>query len=312
MGNILKLEPVFKEMIWGGDKLKKVYGYDIPSNHTGECWAISAHPNGDCIISEGEFKGMTLSNLYKNHRELFGDINHKVFPLLIKIIDASTDLSVQVHPNDEYALVNENSLGKTECWYVLDAEPTTEMIVGHNAKTKDEFVKAIENDNYHTLLKQFPIQQGDFFYIPAGTLHAICSGSLIYEAQQSSDITYRVYDYHRKDNHGNERELHIKQAIDVTTIPFKEYLLPESNPKESLENGVKTNLISTETLSLDKYDLVGENTIANQKPFQLVSIIEGEGRLAHFKAKKGDHFVICFDQKQTVFNGNMQIMICSI
>ena len=224
MGHILKIKPVFKEMIWGGHKLRDVYGYDIPSDHTGECWAISAHKNGDCTIENSEFAGKTLSWLFENHRELFGNIEGNEFPLLVKIIDAKDDLSVQVHPNDEYAKDHEDSLGKTECWYVLQADEGTKMVMGHHAKTKEEFVKAIEEDDYENLLNSFEIQEGDFFYIPSGTLHAICSGSLIYEAQQSSDITYRVYDYHRKDKDGNERQLHVQQSIDVTNVPEKEPL----------------------------------------------------------------------------------------
>ena len=210
MGHILWVEPIFHEKIWGGKRLKDVYGYDIPSDQTGECWAPSAHPSGDNTIIEGEFKGQTLSKVFNEHRELFGNIKDKEFPLLIKIIDACDDLSVQVHPGDEYARIHENSLGKTECWYVLETEENTKMVMGHHAKTKEELVQAIENDDYDHLLNKFDIQKGDFFYIPSGTIHAICKGSLIYEAQQSSDITYRVYDYHRKDKDGNERELHVQ------------------------------------------------------------------------------------------------------
>ena len=148
MGHILKIQPVFKEMIWGGHKLRDIYGYDIPSDQTGECWAISGHKNGDCIIGDGEYQGKSVAWLFENHRELFGDVEGNQFPLLVKIIDAKNDLSVQVHPNDEYAGKHENSLGKTECWYVLQADEGTKMVMGHHAKTKEEFVKAIENDDY--------------------------------------------------------------------------------------------------------------------------------------------------------------------
>ena len=197
MGHILKVQPVLKEKIWGGTKLRDVYGYDIPSDHTGEAWVISGHKSGDCPIVEGEYKGKTVSWMFENHRELFGNVEGDQFPLLVKIIDAKQDLSVQVHPDNEYAKIHENSLGKTESWYVLQADDGTDMVMGHYAKTKEEFIKDIEEDKYDELLNRFKIHKGDFFYIPAGTLHAICGGSLIYEAQQSSDITYRVYDYHR-------------------------------------------------------------------------------------------------------------------
>ena len=311
MGHILKMKPVFKEMIWGGHKLRDVYGYDIPSDHTGECWALSAHKNGDCTIDGGEFEGKTLSWLFDNHRELFGNIEGDQFPLLVKIIDAKNDLSVQVHPDDAYAKANEDSLGKTECWYVLQAEEGTKMVMGHHAETKEDFVKAIEEDDYDHLLNSFQIKEGDFFYIPSGTLHAICSGTLIYEAQQSSDITYRVYDYHRKDADGKERELHVKQSIDVTTVP-SDNSGKQTFEKTALSNGEKTRYVESEFFKVDKYQMNGENVVVNDAPFQMVSILDGEGTMDGAEIRKGEHFIICSDQKETCFCGNMEIMITTL
>lgn len=311
MGHILKMKPVFKEMIWGGHKLRDVYGYDIPSDHTGECWAISAHKNGDCTIENSEFAGKTLSWLFENHRDLFGNIEGEEFPLLVKIIDAKDDLSVQVHPDDEYAKVHEGSLGKTECWYVLQADEGTKMVMGHHAKTKEEFVRAIGEDDYENLLNSFDIQEGDFFYIPSGTLHAICSGSLIYEAQQSSDITYRVYDYHRRDKDGNERQLHVQQSIDVTNVPAQ--IGSSKNFTENrLENGTKVRYVESDFFKVDCYRLCGKNTVENCAPFQMVSVIEGKGTIDGMNVKKGDHFLICSDQKETVFDGTMDVMIAAL
>lgn len=311
MGHVLKMKPVFKEMIWGGHKLRDVYGYDIPSDHTGECWAISAHKNGDCIIADGEFEGRTLSWLFENHRELFGNIEGDQFPLLVKIIDAKNDLSVQVHPDDAYAKANEDSLGKTECWYVLQAEEGTKMVMGHHAKTKEEFVKAIHEDDYDNLLNSFEIKEGDFFYIPSGTLHAICSGSLIYEAQQSSDITYRVYDYHRKDADGKERQLHVKQSIDVTKVPSDNDRRQEFVRTE-LVHGEKTRYVASEFFKVDKYEMEGENVIKNDAPFQMVSVLNGEGTMDGNTIKKGEHFVICSDQEETKFCGSLELMITTL
>lgn len=311
MGHILWLEPVFKEMIWGGHKLKDMYGYNIPSDKTGECWALSAHPSGDCTVLEGEYKGKTLSTLWNEHRELFGNIEGQQFPLLVKIIDANSDLSVQVHPDDGYAKEYENSLGKTECWYVLGVEEGTKMVMGHHAKTKEELVEAIKNDDYDNLLNSFPIKEGDFFYIPAGTIHAICSGSLIYEAQQSSDITYRVYDYHRKDDQGKERELHVQQSIDVTTVPFTPYAI-DNQEVTTLTNGQVTKMVTSNVLTLYKYEITGENTITNTKPFQMLSVIKGSGSIAGKKVKAGDHCIVCADQKEIIFDGNMTVMACTL
>lgn len=311
MGHILKIKPVFKEMIWGGSKLKDIYGYEIPSDHTGECWAISAHKNGDCTIADGEFVGESLSSLFATHRELFGNMEGEQFPLLVKIIDAKNDLSVQVHPDDAYAKEHENSLGKTECWLVLQADEGTKMVMGHHAKTKEEFVKAIKEDDYDNLLNSFEVKEGDFFYIPSGTLHAICSGSLIYEAQQSSDITYRVYDYHRKDKDGKERQLHVKQSIDVTTVPASNST--EQNFKvETLEDATRTEYVKSEFFTVLKYEINGSICIPNDAPFQLVSVIDGEGKLEGKDAKKGDHFIICSDQAQTKVEGKLCLMIATL
>ena len=311
MGHVLKINPVFKEMIWGGHKLKDVYDFDIPSDHTGECWAISAHKNGDCTISGGEFDGQKLSNLWQNNRDLFGNIEGDQFPLLIKIIDACNDLSVQVHPNDEYAKVHENSLGKTECWYVLGVEDDTKMVMGHHAKTKEELIKAIENDDYENLLNKFSIKEGDVFYIPSGTIHAICGGSLIYEAQQSSDITYRVYDYHRKDANGNERQLHVQQSIDVATVPYQPYSAAKMETAV-IENGEATKLVSSEFFTVTKYVMTGKNTIENNKPFQMVTVIKGSGTIDGNDVKMGDNFIVCSDQNEVEYDGDMTVMICTL
>lgn len=311
MGHVLKINPVFKEMIWGGHKLRDIFGYDIPSDQTGECWAISGHKNGDCVIGNTEYEGKTVSWLFNNHRELFGNVEGDQFPLLVKIIDAKGDLSVQVHPDDEYAGIHENSLGKTECWYVLQADEGTRMVMGHHAKTKEEFIKAIENDDYDNLLNSFMINKGDFFYIPTGTLHAICTGSLIYEAQQSSDITYRVYDYHRKDAQGNERQLHVQQSIDVTTVPAMNQA-DVVFVNEHLDNGTKTKYVESDFFTLDCYRMTGKNTVMNDKPFQMVSIVEGEGTMNGEPVRFGDHFIVCSDQKEVEYDGVMTVMITTL
>ena len=222
MKEILFLEPVFKEVIWGGNKLSTSYGYKIPSDTTGECWAVSAHKNGDCKLINGEFKGESLSWLWDNHREIFGNAKGDVFPLLIKIIDAKKDLSIQVHPDDEYAKKNENgALGKTECWYILDCEEGATIVVGHNAKSKEELKQMIKEKRWNELIKVRSIKKGDFFQITPGTVHAIKGGTVILETQQNSDITYRLYDYDRLSN-GKPRELHLEKSIDVIKCPYVE------------------------------------------------------------------------------------------
>lgn len=211
MDKIIFLEPVFCERIWGGRNLES-FNFSIPQGNIGEAWVIAAHDNGSSKITNGQLAGLTLKEAYEKQPTLFTEKIYDKFPLLIKILDASDNLSVQVHPEDDYARVNENGeLGKTECWYVLDAKEGAKLVYGHTAKTKEEFNSKIDAEQWNELFIEKNVKAGDFFYIPAGTLHAIGEGILIYEVQQNSDTTYRVYDYDRVDKDGNARELHIEK-----------------------------------------------------------------------------------------------------
>lgn len=157
------MKPVFKEAVWGGRKLRDDFGYEIPSDSTGECWGIGAHKNGDCEIAEGTYKGEHLSKLWEEHPELFGNEDGKYgkeFPLLIKIIDAKSDLSIQVHPDNAYAKEHENgSLGKTECWYILDSEPGTQIVIGHHAKDKEELMQMVEEKRWKDLIREVSVKK---------------------------------------------------------------------------------------------------------------------------------------------------------
>lgn len=305
MGHVLRITPIFKEMIWGGNKLKSLFGYDIPSDSTGECWGISGHKNGDCVIANTEFAGMTISELWKNRRELFGAIEGDEFPLLVKLIDARCDLSVQVHPNNEYAKAYEASLGKDEMWYVLAADEASKIVIGHNANDRDELVTAIKDDAYDSLLHFEEVKTGDAFFIPAGTLHAICAGTLVYEIQQASDITYRVYDYHRKDKNGMERQLHVDKAIDVIAIPGQTKNL-KSIPDET------GCLKKSSFFTLYKIDVAGKKVIENKDQFMLMTVISGEGTIGGETAKLGDHFIVCADTNEVEIHGNLTIMLASL
>ncbi len=312
MTDIIFLKPVFKELIWGGNRMRSEYGYDIPGDDTGEAWAISAHEKGDCEIENGEFKGMTLSTLYSEHPELFGD-NKKKFPLLVKIIDANKDLSIQVHPDDEYAGKNENgSYGKTECWYILDCDKDAKIIVGHNAKSKEELKSMIYEGRWDDLITPRPIKKGDFFQIEPGTVHAIKEGTLILETQQSSDITYRLYDYGRLQN-GKPRELHIEKSIDVINCPFEE---AHGDRKVTEVSGAKVEeLVSCKFYTVRKYDITSEITEDHSDTYRLFSVIDGEGTIEFEKTnrsydiKKGRHFIIPKGSGKYTLRGNMSIIV---
>lgn len=308
MSEILWVAPVFKEMIWGGEQLHTNFQYEIPSDHTGECWAISAHPNGDCKITSGTYKGTSLSELWKTHPELFGNSKEDRFPLLVKIIDAKQDLSIQVHPDDAYAKIHENgSLGKTECWYILDCDEDAQIVVGHYAKDHEEMEAMIREKRWDEFIRIIPIKKGDFFQINPGCLHAIKGGTLLLETQQNSDITYRVYDYDRLSD-GKPRDLHVQQSIDTIIAPFEE----EAGHSEtsSLEGAVQTHYISCDYYSVDKYDVDGTFNKEFSSSFTNISVIEGEGYIDGNPFKKGDHFIIPFAYGVCQFKGSFS-MICS-
>jgi len=311
MGEVIKLKPVFKEMIWGGDKLRTDFHYDIPSDKTGECWAVSAHQNGDCIVDGGVYDGRNLSWLWENKREeLFGGMKGDRFPLLVKIIDAKDDLSIQVHPDDVYAKEHENgSFGKTECWYILDCEEDATIIVGHNAKNKEELKQLIEEKKWNQLIKERKIRKGDFFQITPGTVHAIKRGTVILETQQNSDITYRLYDYDRLQN-GKPRELHLQKSIDVITCPYEE-TKGEREQKE-LEHGSVEQLVSCEFYTVDKVKIEGMNHLTQKDPFVIMSVIQGEGKLNDRTVSKGDHFILPCDFGDFTLDGHMELIISHV
>lgn len=308
---ILFLKPVFKQMLWGGSKLSTEFGYQIPGDDTGECWAISAHPNGDCEVREGLYEGKKLSELWQEHRELFGGLDLDRFPLLTKIIDARDDLSIQVHPNDAYAGEHENgSLGKTECWYVLDCPEDAALVVGHNASTRKELQEMVEQGRWGELIREIPVKKGDFIQINPGTVHAIKGGLMILETQQNSDITYRVYDYDRLTD-GKPRQLHVKQSIDVITVPA-----PSAKDSvrfvDDLPKNVMNELISCDYYTVWKLDVTKPVVVEQKYPFLSMSVIEGEGIVNGQMIRKGDHFILPAGIGEVTLQGDMKIIASSV
>ena len=289
MSEPLFLNSVMQEKIWGGTKLRDEFGYDIPSEKIGEYWAISAHPNGVSKVANGRFEGTDLATLYAEHRELFGNRPEPVFPLLTKILDANDWLSVQVHPDDAYGLEHEGELGKTECWYIIAADEGSEIIYGHNAKSKEELRQQIEDKNWDALLTKVPVKAGDFFYVPSGTMHAIGAGILILETQQSSDTTYRVYDFDRKDDNGNLRELHLEKSIDVLNIG--------------------------DFFAVYKWEITGKVDFEKTADYSLLSVLAGQGKLTvdgkEYPIQKGSHFILPSDVEAWTLEGQDLELIVS-
>ena len=291
--DILFLSTEFKYRLWGGTRLEQIYNQKLPFDKTGEAWCISAHPNGPSKVLNGSHQGKTLTELYKTNRELFGNIESDVFPLLIKIIDANDDLSVQVHPDDLLAKKYQ-SLGKTECWYILDASEDAYIIFGHKALTKDEFIDYVNRGKWDELLYKVPVKKGDFFYIPAGILHALGKGILVLETQQSSDITYRLYDYDRIDINGTKRELHLEAGIEATLIPSP---ISNTNPYTfNMDQNQITRLIESSFFTVDKWVLTEHMTFTNPL-FKLITFVEGSGTINGYPYKKGDSCIVTTNTK---------------
>ncbi len=290
---IMKLEPIFKETLWGGEKLKTRFGFKTPYEKTGEVWCISGLKDQANRIENTTFSGKTLYDLWQEERHLFGGKEGDYFPILVKLIDANQDLSIQVHPDNAKAR-EKGSLGKTECWTILDCEKDSTIIIGHNASTLDELKTAIEEKRVLDIVNEHPIKKDDFFFIDAGTLHAIKGGTLLLEVQQSSDITYRFYDYERLDN-GKPRPLHIDEALEVVKVPDRD---------------IKT------ALETKYFDILFVNVAQSvfRKSHQhgdFVTVLDGEGYIDNILAKKGMSFFI---SSQTAYQvtGNVSLAIALI
>ncbi len=257
--SILSFDFKTNEKIWGKEE-----------------WIISSHKNGMSYINSGEYKGLSLEEFYKNNRELFG-INDDEFPLLVKIIDANDDLSIQVHPDDQYAKVNENSLGKSESWYILDAD-NSDIVVGQNAKLKEEMALAIKEEKVMDKMNVFDINKGDFFYIKPGTVHAIRRNTKILEVQQSSDITYRLYDYNRLGDDGKLRELHIDKSLDVIDYNDSDISQDFKVIKDNSDYSI-TELANNDLFNVLKLKLNNEITIDKKDKYYMVILVEGEAKI---------------------------------
>ena len=260
----LKFRPILKERLWGGTKLKDVLGKPIESEITGESWELSTVKGDISVIANGSLEGKSLQGLIEsNGEELLGksvvERFGKEFPILIKFIDAKQDLSIQLHPNDELAKERHNSFGKTEMWYIMDADPKAELIVGFNKDvTKEEYAESIDNDTLLDLLNYEQVKEGDTFFINTGKIHAIGAGVMLAEIQQTSDVTYRVFDFNRKDKEGNLRELHTELALDAVDYEKKDDFKVTYNHDTNKVNEMvdcpyfKTNFIElTENIELD-------------------------------------------------------------
>ena len=310
----LQFEPILKERIWGGEKLKTQFNKTIPSKTTGESWELSTVEGDISVIANGDLKGKLITELIESFpNEILGtkvfERFGKQFPLLLKFLDAKQDLSIQVHPNDELAKKRHNSFGKTEMWYIMQADQDAQIIVGFKEKSnKEEYLKNLENKTLPSFLNQIQVNEGDVFFLETGTVHSIGAGLVIAEIQQTSDITYRLYDFDRLDENGNKRELHIDLALDAINyqeIETQKIYLKEENQSNLI---VDCPYFTTNFIPLKNAMEVNKDG----KSFTVYMCVDGKFNIEiegnNYSYKKGETILIPAALKEFVLNGNASIL----
>lgn len=304
----MKIIPAFKDYLWGGTRLETEFGFKSGLAKTAEAWILSAHEDGENIISNGIYSGKSFKALIGEHPDFIKKGFSGDFPLLIKFIDAKDNLSVQVHPNEEYAVLNENDHGKTEAWYILDAEEDARLILGFKEKISREKLKeVIESETLLEYANSLNVKKGEIYFIPSGTMHAIGKGIVICEVQQNSNVTYRLYDYGRIQN-GKKRPLHIEKALDV--LDFEPYAY--ENSISGIDSDT-ANLVTCDIFSLNRINISGEKKfIAADDSFVSLVCVDGNGEI-HFKGekymiKKGDSYFIPASSGEYILSGRMTVL----
>ncbi len=307
----IKLTPAYKDYIWGGTKLKTMYNKHSALDIVAESWELSAHKDGESIVADGPYSGLTLTqylNAIGNSALGTNAKNFDYFPILIKLIDARSALSVQVHPDDSYALEHEGEYGKTEMWYILDCNVGAYLYYGFKKDiTKQEYQDAIRSNTITDVLNKVPVHKGDVFFIPAGTVHAIGAGILICEIQQNSNTTYRVYDYDRRDKDGNKRELHIREALESSNLKKSTY-------SNSVLDGDDIILTQCDYFTVRRLKVQNRVQLRIDKTsFHSLIITDGSGELYMggeiLKLNKGDSIFIPAQNNEYTVSGPCEIIL---
>lgn len=288
---ILFLKPYFEIKPWAGKELNKIY--DCPST-TGEAWIVSGYKNKSSIVMNGKYKGQTLRYIWHKHPELFDNFPDKEFPLLLKLISSGDKLSVQVHPNDDYALKTKNSLGKFECWYILPETKSKDVILGIDVRNQIELRDIIRKNLIEKFLIKKEIRPDDLIIVEPGTVHAIQENTFLLEIQESSDITYRLYDYNREP----KRNLHIEDSLNV---------IDYNNNKNKIHNFKEQDTFKNNHFNIYKLFIEGKEYYEN-KGFEIFYIIDGSGKINNTSIKKGDAFILTTDSQKVEFSGNLEMI----
>ena len=303
----IKFENLYFEKIWGGRDLEN-FRDNMPSGNIGESWDISCHENGMNVVSNGTFKGMTFDKIIDEYgTKLLGENIREEFPLLVKLINSNDKLSVQVHPGDEYAHKFENSKGKTEAWYVVDAKEGAQLIVGTKDCDKEKFAEAIKSGVTEKYINKIDVKKGDCFLINSGLVHAICEGVIIAEIQQNSDITYRIYDY------GRPREIHVEKSLDVINFSLSAENIGGKDT-EKFDGFEKVELCKSEYFTIEKYIISSEiSEVSDKERFFIFTCVDGSGYMEDenkniVDIKKGDSIFIPADLGKYKISGDLTVL----
>ena len=313
---MFKLTPTIADYIWGGTRLIDEYGIRTDKNPAAEAWVLSCHKAGPSTVEDGDMKGMTLQEIYENHKEICGTNGNKFefFPILIKLIDAKNNLSIQVHPDDEYAMRVEGEYGKTEAWYILDCDDDAELILGFNREVSvEEFKEAAQSEKMLDIVNKVKVKKGDLFFIEAGTMHAICKGIMLAEVQQNSNTTYRIYDYGRLGADGQPRPLHVDKAADVTNLCPP--VIPDASQRktESQAGGTRAELSVCDLFKMYDIEVDGlYKSFADETSFVSLLCLEGNASVSCGKTtltmKKGESLFIPADSGEFTIDGNAKFL----
>lgn len=312
----IQLIPVTKDYVWGGVKLKDQWKKSSIGGVIAESWELSCHRDGESVVSDGEYEGMTLRAVVETHPEYLGTAASRFpfFPILIKLIDAEQNLSIQVHPDDAYALAHEGQFGKSEMWYIVDCDEGSGVYCGFRKPLdKAQVAKHLQEGTICDALNFIQVKKGDCLYIPAGTVHAICGGLLICEIQQNSSLTYRLFDYNRKDQNGNLRALHIDKAIDV--IDASKVSVPNAECKR-LDDHTRL-LAQCDYFTAKEIKPEGEYVFdVTNDSFVSLTVVEGRGRVAaggsEVECDLGDTVFLPAGIGETVLTGDMTVIAASV
>ncbi len=312
--SILKLKPSCKDYIWGGSRLKKEYGIGYDGEVLAEAWELSCHPDGPSYIVNSRYAGKTLQQyIDEEGKEVLGTHCRRFrdFPILTKFIDAKDNLSIQVHPDNRYALKNEGQYGKTEMWYVMDAGKDAFLYYGFKKEiSREEFARRIQEDTLLEVLNAVPVQKGDVLFIESGTIHAIGKNILIAEIQQNSNITYRVYDYGRVGKDGKKRDLHIEKALAVTNR------IPIIKDNSGYPHVADCDYFTVDKLNLDGKVMQKLTGKVSEESFASILILDGEGTISNqgeiLNYKKGDSFFLPAGSGKYTIKGTCDALITTI